>query len=60
MCPRNLKTEADALASVFGCIQSNADADLIRTPVMGLPAVTPQGYSRSSSRWRFENRVTIR
>ena len=37
MCPRNLKTEADALASVFGCIQSNADADLNRTPVMGLP-----------------------
>jgi hypothetical protein len=32
MCPRNLTTEADALASVFGCLQSNADADLIRTP----------------------------
>ena len=34
---RNVKTEAGALANLLGCIESNADADLIRTPVMGLP-----------------------
>jgi len=42
MRPRNRKIEAGALANVFRCIQSNADADLIRTPVIGLSG-TPQG-----------------
>jgi hypothetical protein len=57
---RNLKTEADALASVFGCIQSNADADLIRTPVMGLPGRHTPRLFKIFIALEFENRVTIR